>query len=456
MSDEKETILRKNGILFRSILNDLKRDEATAARELNLELNTLQEMLNGMREIPYDVIQKAAAIWPVNKRDFFLVHDDTEHDLLLFKKEKSFESRRTLSRGGIPYYEYRDTAMSRLAHFRPEWIEMLVQTEDQNPLNSSVQWNKGHFLYQFTFFIGSINYYYEAKGEKICMPMQTGDSVFGLPYYPHSFTKREKEKAFILALTFGNRLMGDVQQELIALGPDKAEQFCLSTFSFSALLFRACEDANLTLEELSSRSSIPTGQLSLFLQGSKSPSFTEIEIIAEALRIGVRELLPTVGDTQSGIRFLRYPSAPKWLYPSAEMPLYRFTELAKSSYVPGMHPLLIEPLSTQETESFIQTSLHQYGYHIGEHPLILKWACEGVFYTKTLFPGDSFYLKPFVLHSFTNEKKSQVNPDTPGLQNSLLILRISGKLASDEITEASLLGPQTIRRFVSDAEKWYA
>ena len=452
---ENAVFLKKSGILFRNILNDLKRDEATAARELNLQLADLQEMLNGKKGIPYEVIQKAVAIWPVNERDFFPLHDDTDRDVLIYKSEQSRQSKRVLSRGGKAYYEYRDTAMSRLALFRPEWIEMLVKVDDADPLNPAIQWNKGHFLYQFTFFVGPINYYYEAEGKKYCVCMQTGDTVFGLPYFPHTFAKREESTAFILALTFGNRLLGDAQQELVALGAEKAVQFCLEDqnglFSLSSLLEKYRADASLPLEELSKRTEIPLSKLTSLFQKDVEISTTELEQLAKALGISLCDLLPIVGDTEKGIKIQSLAEAPRWCYPNHATPQYIFLQLARSRQVTGMQPLIIQCLTTQLPENFMKTSLHQYGYHIGTNPLTLSWIFEGSTYHETLEPGDSFYIKPFVLHSFT--KKEELGE---GLDNALLILRISGRLAEDEITEASLLGSQTIQRFVSDAEKWYA
>ena len=65
-----------------------------------------------------------------------------------------------MHRGGKPYYEYRDTAMSSVGPFRPEWIEELCVVDDNEPNNKQVQWNNGHFMHQFTYFIGEVNFYY--------------------------------------------------------------------------------------------------------------------------------------------------------------------------------------------------------------------------------------------------------------------------------------------------------
>eukprot|EP01050_Picozoa_sp_SAG11_P012331 SAG11_NODE_1364_length_5109_cov_2.966866_7_plen_80_part_00 len=60
----------------------------------------------------------------------------------------------------VRYYAYRDSAMSRLGPFRPEWIEELRVVSDPDPENPDVGYNNGHLMMQTTFFIGPVNFYY--------------------------------------------------------------------------------------------------------------------------------------------------------------------------------------------------------------------------------------------------------------------------------------------------------
>ena len=56
--------------------------------------------------------------------------------------------------------------------------------------------------------------------------MNTGDSNYITPYWPHSFTSRDpKQKAYILAITFGGEARR-AQKELYALG-DKCKNYVL-------------------------------------------------------------------------------------------------------------------------------------------------------------------------------------------------------------------------------------
>jgi methylphosphonate synthase len=198
VSDTKNLELVRFGNYFLGMLNDLKRRPEDAANELNVSLEEITGIIEGKKEITSKIISRAVKIWPVNYRDFFLIHDDCPDGIKIMRNEDSAKSSRVMDRGGMPYYEYRDTAMSSVALFRPEWIEELFIVEDNDPNNPAVQWNNGHFMHQFTYFIGDVNYYYRGPdGEKKVAIMNTGDSVYGTPFRPHSVATRKGAKKMV-------------------------------------------------------------------------------------------------------------------------------------------------------------------------------------------------------------------------------------------------------------------
>src|SRR5262245_27582978 len=132
--------------LLRSAANDLKRDDATAETELGLPTGSFAAYTSGLRPITWELIERAVRVWPLNERDLLPVHDDCPSGVSIVRQADSVKSSRVIDRGGRPYYEYRDTAMSRVASFRPEWIRMLVTT-DGGADDPAVQWNNGHLLY---------------------------------------------------------------------------------------------------------------------------------------------------------------------------------------------------------------------------------------------------------------------------------------------------------------------
>ena len=82
-----------------------------------------QDILEGYKEISPEIITRAKTIWPINLRDFYLIEDDCPEGVKIMSAKDSEKSSRIMSRGGKPYYEYRDTVMSQVAPFRPEWIK---------------------------------------------------------------------------------------------------------------------------------------------------------------------------------------------------------------------------------------------------------------------------------------------------------------------------------------------
>ena len=48
-----------------------------------------------------------------------------------------------MQRAGSDYYEYRDTVLTTVTTFRPEWIKQLCFVDDNSPDNAKVQWNNG-------------------------------------------------------------------------------------------------------------------------------------------------------------------------------------------------------------------------------------------------------------------------------------------------------------------------
>ena len=296
-----EQFRRRAAALLRAVANDLKRDDASAEADLGLPAGTFAELTSGRRPITWDVVQRAVEVWPLNERDLLPGHDDCEAGVRIVRVDESVRSSRIIERAGAPYYEYRDTAMSRVASYRPEWIRMLRHVPDDSPDHPAVQWNHGHLLYQFTYFVGPVNYYFRWNGESRCAVMNTGDSVWGLPFAPHSFTTRSTEEpAYILALTYGANLVGDAQRELSVLGPDTASKMVLPLGSTGALVRSLLDARMLTLPELARRTAIGESRLKSLCADESAAKPHELAALADALQVPVRELLAPEATTKIG------------------------------------------------------------------------------------------------------------------------------------------------------------
>lgn len=443
---EKKLNLIKSGQNFLGILNDIKRRPEDAANELGVSLDEINAIISGTKVLDQKIVEKAIKIWPVNARDFFIIEDDCPIGVKIMTAEESKKSSRIMNRAGKPYYEYRDTAMSTVAPFRPEWILELCYVDDNDPSNPSVQWNNGHFMHQFTYFIGEVNFYYRSQsGEKKVAVMNTGDSMYITPFTSHTFTTRKdaKQNGLILALTYGSKLTGDIQQELSALSVSLGSEFALdftTKKNASASLIRFHREiANLSVDELSKRSGIPTANLIEFENAVNIPTIDQTEKIANSVGVNIRDLLPNdIIDDKVIVK--HHDEGKKWYYPESKA--YFFVELASTTALPYSKAFEVEVLDSQNKDLDLCAGSHQYVYNVGQTSVIINWEFDGSQYSKRLNPDDSAYVKPFVKHNFRGHGK-------------LLILRIGGKISGDSQRELSIVGKENAKRAIAETMQWF-
>jgi len=440
---------KRIGQNFLSILNDIKRRPEDAAKELGISTNEVNEIIQGKKELTFDIVKRAIEIWPLNARDFFLITDDAPNGVKIMRSEQSEKSKRIMNRAGKPFYEYRDTAMSRVALFRPEWIKELCYVDDNDPNNPDAQWNDGHFMHQFTYFIGDVNYYYKGPdGQKKIAVTKTGDSVYGTPFRPHTFTTRHDavKDGLILALTYGNKLAADTQQELSAIGEELGIQFHLDFSSrekaFSSLLKFYIDASSLSLNELSNRTSISKNIIEKYLDNISSlPTIEEIKKFADALNVQTRDLLPP-DMIEEKVLVRDYNSAPRWLYPDSTE-TYELIELVSSKNLPDSKALELTVRSSELDDTLdLKMGLHQYVYNVGETPISFSWKHGGKLYNEKINPDDSIYIKPFIPHNFRQKGK-------------LLVLRIGSRITGDAQREFSNFDKSDANRAIQETQMWF-
>lgn len=448
----ENSFLKRQGANFLDIINNLKRNRQVAAEELGIELSELEKIISGKKELPHELIKKAAAVWPVSERDFMLINDDAPDGVLIMRADASAASARILNRGGRPYYEYRDTAMSRVAPFRPEWILELCEVNDNDPENSRIQWNKGHFMHQFTMFVGPVNFYYQENGKKKVLVANTGDSMYITPFVRHTFATRIKDsreqydgqKGLILALTYGNKLMGDVQHELGALGGDIPEKYLLNTKNrekyFASLLLEQMVASSMNEHSLAEVSGINQDVIQEFISGKRLPNNVEYQQLAQTFNINVRDLMPPDVFDAKVITKQVHNSVKR------NFANYTLTELAGARYLPFSKAFIVDV--DKQAESFdLNFPLHEYGYNFGDKSTKLGWKINNMTKEDTVHPGDSFYVKPSIPHCFSAAQGSGAR---------LLSLRIGGKVAGEAARELShICTKENLRRVYEEHMLWY-
>ena len=442
-SQSKELI--KSGQNFLGILNDLKRRPEDAATELGISLEEITQIIDGEKILSQEIIEKAVKIWPLNVSDFYIIYDDTPTGVKLMSAEESKMSSRIMNRAGKPYYEYRDTVMSSVAPFRPEWIMELCQVDDNNSENTDAKWNNGHFMHQFTYFIGDVNFYYlDENDKKQVSIMKTGDSMYISPFVPHTFTSRNKQSnGLILALTYGNKLTGDVKQELSGLSTEAGSQFSLD-FSTkekasAALLKFHREILSLPINEVSIRTKIPTDTIIDLENAKRLPTQDEIILLARSYNVNSRELM--ADDKIEKVVVKPYNECKKWYYPENSK-IYEFVELTSTPSLPFSKAFEINVQNSDSLDYDFKVGLHQFIYNVGENELLLNWEFTGKKYTKLIQPGDSIYIKPFIKHNFRGNGK-------------LVVLRIGGRIPGDSQRELSLVGRRNTKRAINETMQWF-
>ena len=443
-SQSKELI--KSGQNFLGILNDLKRRPEDAATELGISLEEITQIIDGEKILSQEIIEKAVKIWPLNVSDFYIIYDDTPTGVKLMSAEESKMSSRIMNRAGKPYYEYRDTVMSSVAPFRPEWIMELCQVDDNNSENTDAKWNNGHFMHQFTYFIGDVNFYYlDEDNKKQISIMKTGDSMYISPFVPHTFTSRNKQSnGLILALTYGNKLTGDVKQELSGLSTEAGSQFSLD-FSTkekasAALLKFHREILSLPINEVSIRTKIPTDTIIDLENAKRLPTQDEIILLARSYNVNSRELMAD-DKIEKKVVVKPYNECKKWYYPENSK-IYEFVELTSTPSLPFSKAFEINVQNSDSLDYDFKVGLHQFIYNVGENELLLNWEFTGKKYTKLIQPGDSIYIKPFIKHNFRGNGK-------------LVVLRIGGRIPGDSQRELSLIGRRNTKRAINETMQWF-
>lgn len=439
--------------------NDLKRTPEALASELGFDPKTVRAVIAGQADISVSrtLIEAMSDTYPVALADLWLEPDDTLAGIKVMRAADSKASARVFDRAGPggtfgPYYEYRDTAMSRISPFKPEWIQQLRTVSDSRPDNPEVAYNNGHLLHQLTFFFGEVNFYWRTNGQAHAAEMNTGDSNYITPFVPHSFTSRNPKKpGLILAVTFA----GQVRQALAVfnrIGVEAADRLAgdlrNGAQAFAARLDRHLAAEFLSREELMER--LVDGGLdrnrARALSGDQAVSTTEeLQAIATALNVRTEDLMvsPLAEGEDVVMRFATDNHAR--LYPNRNRPAYRLRELVRTRHQPGMKGFQVTVLEDgDDVAAHIRSGLHEYVYNYGDAAVRLDW--DGG-HQAILEPGDSACVCPMVEHRFSCQ------PGNGAAE--LLLVRVPGALNDDVITEYAAFEPHGRARVAGETRRWF-
>jgi methylphosphonate synthase len=199
---------------------------------------------------------------------------------------------------------------------------------------------------------------------------------------------------------------------------------------------------------LAAASGVEEGRLESAINGNRTLDFHELEAVAQAMCVPVRELIVSMPDTESGVKIVRRAGSPEWFLEAGERPRYRMRELAGSRITPHSKSLELEILPGSGKGNRLSTGLHQYAYNLGPLPVAFDWIYDGIEHGTVIEPEESLYVKPHITHWFENVQRSDV-------PSRVLLLRVGGKVVGDAALEASIIGRESLSRVVAETMCWY-
>lgn len=453
------SFLKALGKRVLSEANDLKRTPEALSDDLGYEFATVQSVINGDAEpdVARALLLHMCEAYPISLADIWLEPDDTQQGVKIMRASVSRSTSRTFSRrnrsgGKSDYYEYRDTAMSSIANFKPEWIKQIRVIQDSLPDNPDVIYNNGHLMHQCTFFIGEVNFYWEIDGVKHCAEMNTGDSNYITPFVPHSFASRNPDElGLIIAVTFGV----DVRKALNEFANINADDITLlsdnlssAAVAYKSRLNRYLNSESLSLAELIERL-MQTGMdkdiAEQATNGDSLPSPEHFQTIASALNVRPEDLFISPMNNQEAVIVKFAKQTESRPYPNSNNPACHLTELARTPGLPGLRGFNINVLSTvDESEAGFCHHLHEYIYNYGDAPVQIYWGNDQ---QDVLHPGDSAYVRPMVQHRFSCRDRAD--------SAQLIVVRIPGALNDSVINEFSRYPQDRRNRVLEETVKWF-
>tara|TARA_B100001093_G_C26781141_1_gene994679 strand:+ start:347 stop:1711 length:1365 start_codon:yes stop_codon:yes gene_type:complete len=439
---------------LRSEFNDLKRTAKSVATDMDYDLESIERFLTGdFEENSYLIFLKDfQKIYPVDISDLLFIESDTEKGILYFSNKKSKESSRILSRedreGNFsPYYDYRDTAKSNLSYFYPEWIAQLRHVKDNDPYNSDVVFNKGHFLHQLNLFVGPVNYYYELNGKKFCIEMNTGDTSYISPFVKHSFASRDKNKlAYIVAVTNGGGVKRS-HKEFSNFGEEFLEKNILPVTDreefIKSIILTAANNELISIEQLEL---ILIEKLSKKLKDfyTYNVNIDDVLFLGDILNIDPGDILLDKFQTKSEVvdKFFNTDSA--YHYPNKQNQRYLVSRAAKTKKINNLKGFIIKSLKSESKDTYdFCFSLNVYIINFGQSALNFLWVYKGKEFEKKIEPLDSLYIEPYTEFTFTSESAD----------NSIYLVTTATDVSLETKKELSFFADPI--RTIKDSNQWY-
>lgn len=217
---------------------------------------------------------------------------------------------------------------------------------------------------------------------------------------------------------------------------------------FGNTLLSVRNGSKLTQELLAEKSGVPLETIRQIEAGQALPSLEALQQMAQAMTVNLRDLLPIVPDTTEGIKVLRKADRYTRTIHRGGKPYYLYADLVTTTENVGLRPEAITLLCTEERDVVMNKGhfLHQCTFALHGRVRFF-WEFEGQRKSADFDEGDSWYIRPYIPHSFMSLDKHNLA--------TIIAFTFPGTITGDAVQELRVLGVRAAQRIVEE-EQWYA
>lgn len=208
-------------------------------------------------------------------------------------------------------------------------------------------------------------------------------------------------------------------------------------------------EVKITRAAVSRETGISPDRLASLESGEVKPDWSELELLAKLYSVSVRELLPYENDLDRGIKFQRTKDS-RVIEQKREGRLqYTYWHRAMSSTLPNLKPVELLLHLTRREDVVMNRGhfFHQYTQVLRGGRVAFLWEWQGRVHEDIFEEGDSWLIPGFVPHAF-------YSPDTEEL-GRIIAITFGQNLAGDARQELTLMGPDNLKRIVTDDADYY-
>lgn len=216
---------------------------------------------------------------------------------------------------------------------------------------------------------------------------------------------------------------------------------------FGQALLGVRNGSKLTQELLAEKSGVPLETIQQIEAGRTLPSLEVLQQLAQALTVNLRDLLPIIPDTTEGIKVLRKPDRYNRVIERGGKPYYLYADLVTTTENVGLRPEMITLLCAEERDVVMNKGHFLHQCTLALHGRIrFFWEFEGRRKSMDFQEGDSWYIRPYIPHSFMSLDKQDLA--------TIIAFTFPGGITGDAVQELRVLGVRAAQRIVED-EQWY-